>query len=59
MKLFDPSYREAIEWGLKRVFDFSPSKINKAIASQVLLNVVKKRNLKTTNYVLFNLSISA
>ncbi len=36
MKLFDQSDRDAIEGGLKRVFDYDPSKINMAIASQVL-----------------------
>jgi len=35
MKLYDPSDREAIEWGLKRVFDYDEGKINRAIAAQV------------------------
>jgi hypothetical protein len=30
MKLYDPSDREAIEWGLKRVFDYDEGKINTA-----------------------------
>ena len=40
MKLFDPNDRDAIEWGLKRVFDYDVSKINQAIASQVLFNLM-------------------
>jgi hypothetical protein len=35
MKLYDPSDREAIEWGLKRVFDYDEDNINRAIAAQV------------------------
>jgi hypothetical protein len=40
MKLFDPNDRDAIERGLKRVFEYDISKINRAIASQVLLNLI-------------------
>ena len=40
MKLFDPNDRDAIERGLKRVFDYDVSKINQAIASQVLFNLM-------------------
>jgi hypothetical protein len=40
MKLFDSNDRNAIEWGLKRVFDYEKSKINQAITSQVLFNLV-------------------
>jgi hypothetical protein len=35
MKLYDPSDREAIERGLKRVFDYDVDDINRAIAAQV------------------------
>ena len=40
MILFDPNDRDAIECGLKRVFDYEVSKINQAIASQVLFNLM-------------------
>lgn len=40
MKLFDREDRAAIEWGLRRVFDYDESKINQAIASQVLFNLM-------------------
>ena len=40
MKLFDREDRDAIEKGLRRVFDYDESKINQAIASQVLFNLV-------------------
>jgi hypothetical protein len=35
MELYDPSDREAIEWGLKRVFAYEESSINRGIAAQV------------------------
>ena len=35
MKLYDPSDREAIEWGLKRVFNYDEGEINRAITAQV------------------------
>jgi len=35
MELFDPGDRTEIEFGLKRVFDFSIERINRAIANQV------------------------
>ena len=35
MKLYDPSDREAIEWGLKRVFNYDKGEINRAITAQV------------------------
>jgi hypothetical protein len=35
MKLFEPRDRQAIEWGLKRVFDYDRVIINRAIAAQV------------------------
>ncbi len=41
MNLFDQKDRPAIEWGLKRVFDYKESKINRAIASQVLFNLMR------------------
>jgi len=37
MRLFDPNDRESIEWGLKRVFNYNVSRINAAVAAQVLL----------------------
>ena len=40
MQLFDPEDRDAIKWGLKRVFDHSPPEINEAIACQVLFNLM-------------------
>jgi hypothetical protein len=48
MKLFDPSDRSAIEWGLKRVFDYDKGKINRAITAQVshiLVQLLFKRDL--------------
>ena len=35
MQLFDSADRESIEWGLKRVFNYSVDRINRAIAAQV------------------------
>jgi hypothetical protein len=35
MKLYDPRDREAIEWGLKRVFNYDQGEINRAITAQV------------------------
>ncbi len=35
MKLYDSSDRLAIEWGLKRVFDYNERNINRAITAQV------------------------
>jgi hypothetical protein len=35
MKLYEPSDRSAIEWGLKRIFDYDKGKINRAITAQV------------------------